>query len=357
MGHVVGGGRSLAGALALLAGGLALGAAAAARPFTDAAGRTVELPDRIERVLAAGPPAGLLLYTLAPDTMAGWVSAPRPEALPYLEPRTRALPAYGRLTGRGGTANVEGVLAARPDLIVDSGSLGPTYASLADRVQSQLGIPYILLDGSFARMPETYRQLGAALGRQDAADALAASVAALTGAVAKAIESVPEDKRPGVYYARGPRGLETGFTGSINTELLEAAGGRNVAQGGDGRLGSVSPEQVLAWNPEVIVTLDPAFAAAVRTDPLWRDVRAVQAGRIYVAPQLPFSWFDAPPGVNRVIGLRWLAGLLYPDLFPQPMTEVVRDFYHRFYHVDLDVAQAAALLDPAASAMPPGAPR
>jgi iron complex transport system substrate-binding protein len=348
-GHT-GGRASRVAALVLL---LAASGGAAARPFTDAAGRTVELPDHVARVIAAGPPASVLLYTLAPDLMAGWVSAPRPEALPYLEPRTRALPAYGRLTGRGGTANVEAVLAAKPDLIVDSGSLGPTYASLADKVQAQTGIPYILLDGSLANTPEAYRQLGAALGRQADADARAADAEALAGAVARAVAPIPEDRRPRVYYARGPRGLETGFAGSINTELVEAAGGRNVAEDGGSRLGNVSPEQVLAWDPDVIVTLDPAFAAALRADPLWRDIRAVRTGRIYVAPLQPFPWFDAPPGVNRLIGLRWLAGLLHPDLFPTAMPEVVRDFYHRFYHVELDAGRAAALLDAAA----PGAPR
>jgi iron complex transport system substrate-binding protein len=337
----LGRGEALACALGLL---LASSGGTLARPFTDAAGRTVELPDRIERVLPAGPPAAVLLYSLAPDRMTGWVSAPRPEALPFLEPRTRTLPAYGRLTGRGGTANVEGVLAAKPNVIVDSGSLGPTYASLADKVQAQTGIPYILLDGSFASTPNTYRQLGAALGLQAEADALAAQAQDLIDGVAKAIGSTPQDQRPRVYYARGPRGLETGFAGSINAELLELAGGRNVAEGGDGRLGSVSPEQVLAWNPDVIVTLDPAFATAIRTDPLWRDIRAVQSGRVYVVPQQPFPWFDAPPGINRLIGLRWLAGLLHPDLFPEPMPDVVRRFYQRFYHVGLAPEQAAALL-------------
>lgn len=324
----------------------ALTGAAAARPFTDAAGRTVEIPDTVERVLAAGPPASVLLYTLAPDLMAGWVGAPRPEALPYLEQRTRTLPAYGRLTGRGGTANIEAVLALRPDLIVDSGSLGPTYASLADRVQAQTGIPYILLDGSFAKVAQTYRQLGAALGRQADAEALAAYGAELAEAVARKVGGVPADRRPRVYYARGPRGLETGSSGSINTEVLEAAGAANVAQDGGGRLGNVSPEQVLAWNPDAIVTLDPALAAGLRTDPLWRDVKAVREGRVYVAPLQPFPWFDAPPGVNRLIGLRWLAGLLHPDLFPEPMPDLVRAFYRRFYHVEIDAAQAAALLSP-----------
>ncbi|MDP4004317.1 ABC transporter substrate-binding protein [Methylobacterium sp. NEAU K] len=344
MGPFFGRGDPLGVALLLF---LALANGAAGRPFTDAAGRTVEIPDRVERVLAAGPPGSVLLYTLAPDMMTGWVSAPGPEALPYLETRARTLPVYGRLTGRGGTANVEAVLAAKPDLIVDSGSLGPTYASLADRVQAQTGIPYILLDGSFARTPETYRQLGAALGRQADADALAAYAQDLTAAVSKAVGSVPGEKRPRVYYARGPRGLETGFAGSINTELLEAAGGRNVAQDGGGRLGAVSPEQVLGWNPDVIVTLDPAWAANLRSDPLWKDVKAVRSGRVYVAPLRPFPWFDAPPGVNRLIGLRWLAGLLHPDLFPEPMPEVVRGFYSRFYHVELDAASAEAVLAPA----------
>ncbi|WP_375465849.1 ABC transporter substrate-binding protein [uncultured Methylobacterium sp.] len=314
---------------------------AAARPFVDAAGRTVEVPDRVARVIAAGPPAAVLLYTLAPDRMAGWVRAPSPEERPYLAPATWALPATGRLTGRGGTANVEAVLALKPDLIVDVGSTGPTYASLADRVQAQTGIPYILLDGAFARTADTYRQLGALLGAAEAAS-LATEADAVVAEVATRIAAVPEAERPRVYYARGPRGLETGFSGSINTEILDVAGARNVATGGNG-LSNVSAEQVLAWNPNVIVTLDPAFRPSA-ADPLWGGVAAVRAGRVYRTPTLPFAWFDAPPGVNRLIGVRWLAGLLYPALFPEPLPGIVRDFYKRFYHVDLDPAQVEALL-------------
>lgn len=319
---------------------------ALARPITDAAGRKIDVPDHVGRVLAAGPPASVLLYTLAPDLMAGWVSAPHKQALPYLEPRVAALPAYGRITGRGGTANVEAVIAAKPDLIVDAGSVGATYASLADRVQAQTGIPYILLDGRFTAIPASYRALGQALGRPAEGEALAEASQAIIDGVASKVATIPTDKRPRVYYARGPRGLETGFTGSINTEILEAAGARNAAEGGDGRLGSVSPEQVLAWNPDAIVTLDPAFAATLPNDPLWRNLKAVKEGRIYVAPLEPFPWFDAPPGVNRLIGLRWLAGVLHPDLFPEKLPPLVQDFYRRFYHVDLGDREAAALLNP-----------
>ena len=327
---------------------------AQARTVTDAAGRRVEVPERVERVLAAGPPAAVLLYALAPGRMIGWPRAPSPEERPFLTPAAAALPATGRLTGRGGTANIEAVLALRPDLIVDVGSTGPTYASLADRVQAQTGIPYLLLDGSFSRTPETLRTLGRLIGAEAEGEALAAESETILKAVAQAVAAVPEGRRPRVYYARGPRGLETGVAGSINTEILEAAGGRNVATAtGTGGLTTVSPEQVLAWDPDVIVALDPAFAAGAAADPLWRSLRAVREGRVHAVPVLPFGWVDAPPGVNRLIGLRWLAGLFHPDKFPQPLAEAVRDFYRRFYHVELGPEQVERLT----GAVPPGAAR
>ncbi|WP_043751130.1 iron ABC transporter substrate-binding protein [Methylobacterium nodulans] len=320
-------------------------APALARPFVDGAGRSVQVPEKVSRVLAAGPPASVLLYTLAPAKMVGWVRAPHADEKPYLARETWDLPTTGRLTGRGNTANVEAVLATKPDLIVDVGSTGPTYASLADRVQEQTGIPYLLLDGRFTKIPETYRSFGAAIGAEARGAELAAYAERILAEVAEKIGSIPEEKRPRVYYGRGPKGLETGLAGSINTEILELAGGRNVAEAvGRGGLTNVSPEQVLAWDPDVILTLDAPFRASLATDPLWSGLRAVRAGRIYLAPRLPFGWFDAPPGVNRLIGLRWLAGVLHPDLFPQPIEAATRDFYRLFYHVDLTPDQAEALL-------------
>src|SRR5690606_18314379 len=123
----------------------ALPTAGDARTITDSAGRQVEIPDRVTRVFAAGPPASVLVYVLAPDTLLGWPRALRSEERPYIAEGYRDLPETGRLTGRGGDANIEAVLAARPDLIVDFGSVRDTYISLADRVQAQTGIPYVLI--------------------------------------------------------------------------------------------------------------------------------------------------------------------------------------------------------------------
>ncbi len=118
-----------------------------ARTVVDSAARKVEIPERIEKVFAAGPPASILIYMLAPEKMTGWPDPPRPEERPFIAERYRDLPALGRLTGRGGTANLEVVLKVAPDLIVDFGSVRGTYASLADNVKAQTRIPYVLIDG------------------------------------------------------------------------------------------------------------------------------------------------------------------------------------------------------------------
>src|SRR5215471_15513133 len=128
---------------ALLAASAMLLAPSAARAnsVTDAAGRAIQIPETVKRVFPAGPPAAIMLYTLAPDLLLGWPRANRADEREFLLPDVGARPEVGRITGRGNTANLEEVLALKPDLILDIGTINPTFVSLADRVQEQTGIP------------------------------------------------------------------------------------------------------------------------------------------------------------------------------------------------------------------------
>src|SRR6516165_4539790 len=177
--------------------------AARAESVTDAAGRAVKIPETVRRVFPAGPPAAIMLYTLAPDLLLGWPRTNRAEECAFMLPDVCARPEVGRLTGRGNTANLEAVLALKPDLILDVGSTSPTFVSLAARVQEQTGIPYALLDGRFEATASTYRLLGA-LTRRDA-EALASYTDRTISTIEARVNRVPEDQRPRVYYARGPR--------------------------------------------------------------------------------------------------------------------------------------------------------
>jgi iron complex transport system substrate-binding protein len=331
--------RVLAGLSATL---LAPGTARAAN-VTDGAGRAVPVPARVERIFPAGPPAAIMVYTLAPQLLLGWPRANRPEEREFLLPDVGGRPEVGRITGRGNTANLEVVLALKPDLIVDIGSVNATYVSLADRVQEQTGIPYALLDGSFNGTPNAYRILGELIGRRDDGAAMATYAEETVKTITGRIAAIPRERRPRVYYARGPRGLETGLGGSINVETIELLA-QNVAGATHGGLSNVSLEQVLLWDPEVIITIDLDFAANVHNDAAWAPIAAVRARRVHLSPKLPFGWVDFPPSVNRLIGLWWLAKILYPDLFPEDLRTLTRDFYQRFYHVPVSEAQIDRVL-------------
>jgi iron complex transport system substrate-binding protein len=331
----------------------AIAPAAAARGVVDAAGRTIEVPDRVERVFPAGPPAATIVYMLAPDKLLGWTRAISPAERPYLPEAYADLPELGRLTGRGNTVNLEAVVGAKPDLILDIGSTAPTYVSLADRVEAQTRVPYALFGGHLADAPETFRRVGALLGVAEHAEVLARYAESTLATVRQRAERVPAEERLKVYIARGPRGLQTSAQGSINGEALDLLAVHNVAADalGAGGLVGVSLEQVLAWQPDAIVTVDRGFYDAVWSDPLWQGVKAVKARRVYLSPELPFAWVDSPPSANRLIGVRWLAKVLYPDLFPEDLRAETKRFYALFYHREPTDRQVEELL---AGTRPPG---
>lgn len=319
--------------------------AAERRAFVDSAGREVTVPREVRRVYAAGGPASIILYTLAPEKLVGWSRELRDEEKPFIAACCRDLPVLGQVTGRGNSGNVEALLLARPDVVIDYGSTTATFVSLADRVQRQSGIPYVLIDGSFNNIPRAYRLLGKLLGETERAERLAAYAERSIIEIDALLKTNPAGQRPRVYYGRRADGLETGLAGSINLEVLERVGATNVAAAaGSGGLTSVSPEQVLQWNPDVILALERNFYTSVLRDPLWRDVKAVRAGRVYLAPSLPFGWFDRPPSVNRLIGVKWLMHVLYPQAVRGELANDVREFYRLFYHVELEAPQLDALL-------------
>jgi iron complex transport system substrate-binding protein len=321
-------------------------APARARSFTDSAGRRLDVPDEVRRVFPAGPPASLTLYMTASEKMLGWTRAPSPEARPFLPARYADLPELGRLTGRGNTVNLENVVRLMPDLVLDVGDTSPTYVSLAERVQEQTHIPAVLIGGHLADTPDTLRNVGAVLGASERTETLARYTEGVLDDVRKATAKIPQENRPSIYVARGPHGLETAVAGSIGSEVIDLIGARNVAGRGTAprTIVDVSPEQILAWQPDVILTVDRRFHATIRTDPVWREVKAVQTGNIHFVPDLPFSWLDNPPAPNRMIGLLWLGKLLYPAAFPQDIRAEARRFYALFYQQEPSDTQLDGLL-------------
>jgi iron complex transport system substrate-binding protein len=311
-------------------------------PIVDATGREIRPPAKVERVYAAGPPASMLVFAIAPEKLVGWTRAFRPNEAAFVPPKYAALPELGRLTGRGNTANVEVVLKAKTDLIVDAGSTGATLASLATQVQEQTRIPYALFDGRIESTPAVLRALGKLMGNEARAGELASWYEKELQDAKQRIARA--SVKPRVYYGRGPAGLQTGGKGSISVEILDFLGAQNVAEEAHAGLTAVPIEQILLWDPEVVLTTDPNFWKSVWSDPRWRAVTAVERKRVFLSPNLPFGWFDFPPGANRLLGVWWAGKLLYPAAFDVDLRAKVREFHRLFYHREPTPAQLDALL-------------
>jgi iron complex transport system substrate-binding protein len=329
-----------------------LGASALVRPawavprtLVDSVGRSLVVPERATRILAAGPPAAILVYALAPDAMIGWVGPPADDAKPFLLPQARDLPATGRLTTRGQEPDLARIAKLKPDLIVDFGSITPNYVSLAEKIQKGTQVPYALIDGRLDRLPKTLRLAGEVMGRPERAEALAAYAEQSLARIDAVRTKVPAAQRPRFYLARGSDGLQSAVKGSGLTEVLERAGGINVVEGPAQRGGAVTPtfDQVASWKPDVIVTFDQAAADAVRGDAGWTKITAGK--RVLIAPTLPWGWLGEPPSLNQLLGLRWLASAFYPG---EPKIDLVgeaHDFHRLVYGVVPPDAALAKLVE------------
>jgi iron complex transport system substrate-binding protein len=340
--------RSPAARIAVLFVLLLLATPARAAEFTDSAGRRVMLPDQVERIMPAGPASAVFVYALVPDKLIGWTEPLSRAQRALLPAKFARLPVIGELGGPNPTAVAEDVARLHPDLIIGYGVLSPPTVALADRIQQQTKVPYILLDDSIQLMPALLTRVGAVVGAGDHGLAVASyayhAIEALRGQLL--ISSATD--RPLVYYGRGSDGLETGLPGSPAISDIDQAGVINAAAGlGRGGLTRVTREQIFSWNPQIIVAKERSFYNALLRDPQWRGLAAVRTKRVYLAPADPFGWIDGPPGVNRAIGLYWLSNLFYPDLYQEDLRTNARDFYQLYYGVQLNDRQLEAMIRPA----------
>lgn len=319
----------------------------AVRHFTDSAGREVAVPETVSRVAPSGPLAQIILYTLCPDKLAGIAADFSKEARIYVNEKYWGLPKFGQFYGKNANLNMEALIAAAPEVIIDVGEAKKTIREDMDGLQKQLKIPTVFVKATLDTLPEAYILLGSLTGDSDRAAFLADYCRERLSRAASAREALKDRKRIRVYWASGKTGLNTNARGSFHAEVLEKAGAENVADVEPNSKGSgsiVSMEQVLAWDPDVILADSESLRELITTDGLWKDIRAVKEGRVYKIPSAPYSFVANPPSVNRLMGVQWLGHLLYPSLYAFDLAQEVQDFYKLFYSIYLNAKDYAEIM-------------
>ena len=313
--------------------------AAGEREMTDMAGRTVVVPDEIETVFSSSTVTAIFMYTLAPDKLLGWNYELNELEKSIILEEYHDLPNFGM----GDSINYEAVIAADPTIAVNVGTINDKMISDCDKLSKSLGVPVVAVDGDLSASAEAYRFMGELLGEEEQAEKLA-SYAEKTFADIEKME-VPEDKKVRIYYGNGEDSLETAPAGSAHGQIIDMVNAVNVAdlEMGEGSRVQISAEQLLAWDPDVIVVngepkadMSGASAAeAILANPDYASLKAVQDQQVYGTPNTPFSWMDRPMGPNRIVGIRWLSGLIYPEYLNYNVDEEVKEFFDLFYHVQL----------------------
>lgn len=325
---------------------------------TDDGGRENTIPagENLTSVYCTSPISELYLFTLAPELAAGANSDYTESQLEYLPENVADLESFGTMAN-GGTLNTEAIMAAGVQVILNVAQADVTQADIdnADALQEQTGIPVLLFNGSVEETPNTYRAIGEVLGQAERAEEMATYLEGVYDEVSSAVATIPEEDRVTVYYAEGPDGLKTEPSSSNHFTTYLEAGAKNVADIDNSNAGptgggmtQVSLENVIAWNPEVIIAWDDVERGGaddlIRTSSDWESIDAVANDRVYTIPCVPFMWGDRPPSVTRYIGMQWLANTLYPDVYDVDMVQETKDFYSLFFSVDLTDEEAREIL-------------
>ncbi len=342
--------RSVAVAVVLL---ITLASTVSARTITDMSGRRVSIPDRIIRAVALSPPATYLLFCIAPELVCGINFPLQGNEKSYTVERFKKLPVIGGMVGEGRTLNLEVLLKVKPDVaFLWDRRVGGTAAFNEQYIRSlsKLGIPAVAVRlDTLEDYPAALLFMGDVLGRRERAARLNRYAVTATSKVRRSLAGLPERKRVSVYYAEGVDGLATEGESSMHTELIPLSGGRNVCRMKPTSLNGqerISMEQLLLYDPDVILVKEQICFQRIWKDPRWKRLRAVRNKRVYLVPHVPFNWFDRPPSYMRLLGIQWLTNLLHPDRYPMDMVRETRAFYRLFVGLELSDREARAVLRP-----------
>lgn len=305
----------------------------------DQAGREVLIPSEPQRIASAFGVATPYLYAL--------VSGERIVAARYLgvpdHPLSRALlaqldPDY-EAKALPGEITVEELIARKVDLVV----AGLKHQDLA-RLLEAVNIPTVLVGPeTFEGIRETTFLLGRALGQEERASKLVAFYESVLETAAQAAAAIPEEARPRVLVV-GTAPLRVASGAMYQSRMVELAGGLPVTRDLPWSWQNVNIEQILLWNPEVILIVPYSSVTPedLKANALWRPISAVQAGRVHKMPQILFAWDTPIP--ESVLGILWMAKLLHPERVQVDLLGTIQMFYREFYGCEVDLEALSALL-------------
>ena len=316
-----------------------------AQIYEDMLGTKIEIK-KVEKIHVATPTLLYSLYAIDKDKIAGLNFPFNEDEAKYIDEKIVNLPVLGGWFGQGRVPNSEMILQTKPDVILLSDS---TKKMGEKKLKSSLGnidVPLVYLkSNTLEELVLSFSYIGKLVDKEERAKELenyGNESLNLAKEIAKKV-----DKKPKVYYAEGNNGLLTDCNTSIHSELINLASGDNVhkcqATNSFGKE-AINFEQVLNYNPEIILVYEKEFYKNIYKDKKWQLIDAVKNKKVYFLPKGSFSWFDRPPSFMRLLGLKYVISILHPDLYELDIYEESKKFYKLFLDLDLNDSQIDDIL-------------
>lgn len=304
----------------------------------DVIGRTVEVPAHAQNVvMLPGPALEKALLLGVADRLSGVYKSSINAWAKLVHPSVADLTPFESSKAPG----VEAILSLGAEFVICH-----DYAELTP-VLEEAGIPYVVTQCSGA-VP--YSEVEGFLDFQKA-EVMAIANAFGDGAeiqgqdwcdyfdekvnyVRSRTDSIPEDERPIVYYARSDEGLVTFSQNSYPHYLVELAGGYYVAKDTPVEMNSnLTIEKIMEWNPDIIFMGRMNDTAIITENPAWSGIKAVEDGAVYLCPSGVFNWDYSGESVLLML---YLAKTIHPELFEDlNIEEEIKYYYSHFYGFEL----------------------
>jgi iron complex transport system substrate-binding protein len=248
-----------------------------------------------------------------------------------------------------GIINIEELIKSNPQFVI----AGTVDGGIVEK-QTTLPVVYFFdsSDGTAQQTKDEVTFIGYIYGKDERARLYGDYMDRMLALVRSRVADIPPGERKVLYNGYDPNHLITYGGDTYMQERIETSGLKNAAQeintsgvkpGIHAGLDQVSMEQVLKWNPDIIV-IDSGTPEEMYSDPKWNSIKAVQNKQIYRLPNGVFVW-NRPSAESAVLHPLWMAKIAYPERFTDiSLEQEVKKFYHDAFMYDLTDEQVKKLL-------------
>lgn len=306
-----------------------------ANGLTDQVKNNVFFSQPIKRVISAYGTSTAFVYTVnAKDRLvsASYLGAKDPLGQSVMGKMDERFPGImGDDNFSQDNFNIEQAASLDPDLIIAS-----SRSAWIDSA-TQLDIPVFLYDAETPeRLKDAVLLTGQMFGPQSTAyaEAWVAYYDGIVHHIQRQTVDIPEEDRVRVLFT-GTSPLRVTSGEMYQDFIITSAGGLSVSSELTGYWNDVNLEQIAIWDPDVIIVppYGGATIEAITESPEWQILDAVRAGKVYRMPKLVAPWDTPVP--DSVLGIIWMANLLYPDLVELNCRNEVAYFYSTFYQYQI----------------------